>query len=132
MSLQVVRYVFLRDNEEVEVNVVTLIGRLATDVDVRELADGRKLAGFLLAVDRPGADGKADFVRVVAWNRQAELCGQYLSRGERIAVDGRLRSRSWEEADGKRRSAIEVAASSVQFLSGPDHAEVEEAPLAAA
>jgi single-strand DNA-binding protein len=102
------------------VNVVTLIGNLATDVEVRDLGDDRKVASFLLAVDRPGPDAQADFVRIAAWNKQAEVCGRFLAKGKRVGVDGRLRSRSWEDADGKRRSAIEVVAKSVQFLSAPD------------
>ena len=98
-------------------NVVTLIGRLASDVDLRELGDGRKVATFLLAVDRSGSEGKADFIRIATWNRQADLCASYLAMGKRVAIDGRLRSRSWEGADGKRRSAVEVTAGTVQFLS---------------
>lgn len=101
-------------------NVVTLIGNLATDVELRELGDEKRVASFLLAVDRPGPDGKADFVRIAAWNKQAEVCNRYLAKGKRVAVDGRLRSRSWEDADGKRRSAVEVVANRVQFLSPPD------------
>ena len=103
-------------------NVVTLIGNLATDVELRELGEERKVASFLLAVDRPGAEKKADFVRVSAWNRQAEVCSQFLTKGKRVGVDGRLRSSSWEDAEGKRRSAVEVVANSVQFLSPPDGA----------
>lgn len=99
-------------------NVVTLIGNLATDVDLREVGDGKQVAGFLLAVDRAGKD-EADFVWVSAWDRQAEVCAQFLAKGRRVAVDGRLRSSSWEE-DGKKRTKVEVVARSVQFLSpGP-------------
>ena len=103
-------------------NVVTLIGNLATDVDLREVGEGKQRAKFLLAVDRPKGDA-ADFVGVVAWDKQAELCAQYLVKGRRVAVDGRLRSRSWEE-EGKRRNAIEVIAHHVQFLSPPVEAAV--------
>jgi len=97
-------------------NVVTLIGNLATDVEVKDVADNKRVANFLLAVNRRTKDGGADFVRIVAWERQAELCAQYLVKGKRVAVDGYLRSRSWEE-DGKKRRDIEVVARSVQFLS---------------
>ncbi len=99
-------------------NVVSLIGNLATDVELRELAEDRKLASFLLAVDRIGSE-EADFLRVAAWNRQAELCDQYLAKGERVGVEGRLRSSSWEDADGKRRTSVEIVASRVEFLGGP-------------
>ena len=98
-------------------NVVTLIGNLATDVELRDVGEERKVASFLLAVNRPTKDGEADFVWISAWNKQAELCERFLTKGKRIALDGRLRSRSWEDADGKRRNAIEVVANSVQFLS---------------
>jgi len=98
-------------------NVVTLIGNLATDVDVREVGD-KQVAKFLLAVNRRSKDGGADFVWVSAWERQAELCNQYLAKGHRVAIDGYIRSRTWEE-EGKRRDAIEVVARSVQFLSPP-------------
>ena len=104
-------------------NCVTLVGNLASDVELKELAEERKLASFLLAVDRESADGGADFVRVTCWNRQAENCAEYLARGDQVAIDGRLRSRSWQDPDGKRRSAIEVVASRVQFLSKPHHKE---------
>jgi single-strand DNA-binding protein len=104
------------------VNVVTLIGNLATGVDLREVGEGKQRATFLLAVDRPRGDA-ADFVGVVAWDRQAEACAQYLAKGRRVAVDGRLRSRSWEE-DGKRRSVVEVVAHHVTFLSEPAEAAV--------
>ena len=100
-------------------NVVTLIGNLATEVQVKELGEGKKVANFLLAIDRPGQDKGADFVQVATWDKQAELCARFLGKGKRVAVDGRLRSRSWEEPDGKRRSAVEVVANRVQFLSGP-------------
>jgi single-strand DNA-binding protein len=103
------------------VNVVILIGNLATDVELKELPNDKKLATFLLAVDRP-KEG-ADFVGVATWDRQAEVCAQYLKKGVRIAVDGRLRSRSWEDPDGNRRSAIEVVANRVQFLEGPAREE---------
>jgi single-strand DNA-binding protein len=103
------------------VNSVTLVGNLASEVELKELAEERKVASFLLAVDRESADGGADFIRVVCWNRQAEICSEYLARGAQVAVDGRLRSRSWQDPDGKRRNAVEVVASRVQFLSKPQH-----------
>jgi single-strand DNA-binding protein len=113
------------------VNSVSLIGNLATDVDLKELEGDKKVANFLLAIDRPGRDLEADFVRVTVWDRQAETCAQYLAKGRRVAIDGRLRSRSWEE-DGKRRTAVEVVANRVQFLSPPPGAEGEVVPFEAA
>src|SRR5437667_360685 len=103
-----------------DVNVVTLIGNLATDVDVKDVGDDKRVANFLIAVDRRTKDGGADFVRIVAWDRQAELCSQYLSKGKRVAVDGYLRSRSWEE-DGKRRRDIDVFERKLRVLGSPEH-----------
>jgi single-strand DNA-binding protein len=99
-------------------NSVQLIGNLATDVELRDVADEKKVASFLLAIDRGSRDGGADFVWITAWDRQAELCAEYLSKGGRVAVDGRLKSRTWEQ-DGRRRDAVEVVARRVEFLTRP-------------
>ena len=106
-------------------NSVSLIGNLATEVEVREVGSDRKVASFLLAVGRGGRDGGADFVWVSAWDRQAELCAEYLGKGRRVGVDGRLKSRTWEQ-EGRRRDAVEVVARRVDFLSGPDREEAAE------
>ena len=108
------------------VNVVTLIGNLATEVEVREVAPDKPVASFVLAVDRASREGGADFVTVSAWARQGELCAEYLGKGRRVAIDGRLRSRSWEE-EGKRRSAVEVVARRVEFLGGGPRRDEEDA-----
>jgi single-strand DNA-binding protein len=101
-------------------NAVNLIGNLATDVELKEVGDEKRVAGFLLAIDRPSKDGGADFIHISVWDRQAELCNQYLAKGKRIGLEGRLRSRSWDAEDGSRRSAVEVVASRVEFLSPPE------------
>ena len=107
-------------------NVVTLIGNLATEVEVRDVAPDKRVASFVLAVDRASREGGADFVTVSAWARQGELCAEYLGKGRRVAIDGRLRSRSWEE-EGKRRSAVEVVARRVEFLGGGPRRDEEDA-----
>ena len=103
-------------------NTVSLVGNLATEVELREVGEGKKVGGFLLAVSRPGKDADADFVWVSAWERQAELGAEYLTKGQRVGVEGRLRSRSWED-EGKRRTVVDVTASRVEFLSPPQRAE---------
>ena len=110
-------------------NVVALIGNLATDIELRDVAPDKKVASFLLAVDRAAKDAGADFVSVSTWDRQAEVCDEYLSKGSRIGVSGRLRSRSWEDAEGKRRSAVEVVANKIDFLDS--RAREEESPFEA-
>ena len=78
-------------------NSVSLIGNLATEVELRDVGNERKVASFLLAIDRGGRDGGADFVWISTWDRQAELCAEYLGKGRRVGVDGRIKSRSWEQ-----------------------------------
>jgi len=106
------------------VNSVSLVGNLATDVDLREFEDGKKVASFLLAVNRRAKDGEADFIRVSAWDRQAELCAEYLTKGQKVGVEGRLRSHSWED-EGKRRTSVEVTAGRVEFLERRERIETE-------
>lgn len=115
-------------------NAVNLIGHLATDVELKTVGEGKQVAGFLLAIDRTSKDGGADFVRISVWDRQAELCNQYLAKGKRVGLEGRLRSRSWDAEDGSRRSAVEVVASRVEFLSPPEGGAATDAdiPFAAA
>ena len=110
-------YVAFDGNQECEtgVNVVSLIGNVVTDVDVTDLDRERSVASFVVAVHRPGRDG-ADYVRVAAWNRQAEACARRLGKGGCVGIHGRLRSRSWQEPDGRRRSALEVVAHQIEFL----------------
>ncbi|HXY79828.1 MAG TPA: single-stranded DNA-binding protein [Gaiellaceae bacterium] len=102
-------------------NNVSLIGNLATEVELREVGTDRKVASFLLAIGRGGRDG-ADFVWVSAWDRQADLCAAHLAKGRRVGVAGRLKSRTWEQ-EGRRRDAVEVVANRVEFLGGPEHRE---------
>ena len=108
-------------------NSVNLIGNLATEVEVKDVGDEKRVANFLLAVNRRTREGGADFLNVAVWDRQAEVCGKYLSKGQRVGVDGYLRTRFWEE-DGKRRRDVDVVARHVEFLSTPseraDDAEV--------
>jgi single-strand DNA-binding protein len=101
-------------------NTVSLVGNLATEVELKQVPNEgqeKKVASFLLAVGRAGRDAGADFVWITAWERQAELCAEYLAKGERIAVEGRLKSRTWEQ-EGRRRDAIEIVARRIDFLGG--------------
>jgi single-strand DNA-binding protein len=114
-------------------NSVSLVGNLATDVELkdvpqRESEHPKRVASFLLAVGRAGRDGGADFVWISAWDRQAELCSEYLGKGRQVAVEGRLKSRTWEQ-DGRRRDAIEIVARRIDFLGVPRHDESELAEV---
>ena len=80
---------------------------------------------FGSVIGRGNRDGGADFVWISAWERQGELCAEYLGKGNKVAVDGRLKSRTWEQ-DGRRRDAVEVVARRVEFLTPPDRADGAE------
>jgi single-strand DNA-binding protein len=97
---------------------VNLIGNLSSDVELKELGDEKKVASFRIAVNRGGKEAGADFFRVTVWDRQAELCDQYLCKGRRVGIEGRLRSHSWED-EGQKRSLVEIVANRVEFLSPP-------------
>ena len=102
------------------INQVILMGRLTRDPEQRTTTSGRTVVSFSIAVDRQTQDDQADFFDVTAWEKLGELVMQYLSKGRRVLVQGRLRQDSWEDKEtGKRRSRIEVVASGVTFLDGP-------------
>lgn len=101
------------------INQVILMGRLTRDPDMRTTPNGKTVTSFSLAVDRQGQDDSADFFDVTAWEKLGELVNQYLSKGRRCLVQGRLSYRQWEQ-DGQKRSKVEVVATDVTFLDGPN------------
>lgn len=103
------------------INQVILMGRLTRDPEVRTTSTGKTITSFSLAVDRGGQDDQADFFDVTAWEKLGELVSQYLSKGRRCLVQGRLRQDSWDDKEtGKKRSKVEVVATDVTFLDGPN------------
>lgn len=99
------------------VNQVTLLGRITNDIEVRTTASGKNVVQFSLAVDKMGNQEGADFFEVTAWEKLAELLGQYTHKGSKILVLGRLQQESWEDKEtGKKRSKIVVVANDVTFL----------------
>src|SRR6476620_10473760 len=102
------------------INQVILMGRLTRDPEMRTTTTGKSIASFSLAVDRQGQDDQADFFDITAWEKLGELANQYLSKGRRCLVQGRLRQDSWDDKEtGKKRSRIEVTATDITFLDGP-------------
>ena len=102
------------------INQVILMGRLTRDPEMRTTTTGKTIASFSLAVDRFGQDDQADFFDVTAWEKLGELVNQYLSKGRRCLVQGRLRQDSWDDKDtGKKRTKVEIVATDVTFLDGP-------------
>jgi single-strand DNA-binding protein len=107
-------------------NRVTLMGHLTKDPEVRDLPSGMKVADMRIAVNesRKNKDGeqveKTCYVDLVSWGRQAELCGEILTKGSPLFVDGRLEFDEWETKDGDKRSKLRVKASQIEFLKHPE------------
>jgi single-strand DNA-binding protein len=103
------------------INQVILMGRLTRDPEVRTTSTGKSITSFSIAVDRAGQEDAADFFDVTAWEKLGELVSQYLSKGRRCLVQGRLRQDSWDDKEtGKKRSRVEVVSTDVTFLDGPN------------
>lgn len=102
-------------------NQVTLMGNLTRDPELRQTPTGQNVTSFSLALNRSYKDQSGawqeatDYIDIVAWGPLAERVSQYLSKGRRCLVQGRLQSRSWEQ-DGQKRNKVEVLASDVTFL----------------
>ncbi len=102
-------------------NKIILIGRLTKDPELRYTPNGAAVASFTLAVDRrfsnQSGEKETDFIPIVVWNKAAENCAKYISKGRQVAVEGRLQIRSYDGNDGQRRWVTEVIADNVEFLS---------------
>ena len=101
-------------------NRIILLGRLTKEPEVRYTNTGKVVASFTMAVDRPftGQDGKreADFMPVVIWGKSAETIGNYVQKGHRVLVEGRLQIRSYDGKDGQKRWVTEVIADRFEFI----------------
>jgi single-strand DNA-binding protein len=97
-----------------------LIGRLTADPEGRSTTEGMAVTRFRLAVDRPASgtpkEDNVDFIDVVAWQRLAEVCSQYLKKGRLVLVEGRIQNRSFEDQSGQRRWVTEVVARNMTML----------------
>jgi single-strand DNA-binding protein len=102
------------------VNKVLLTGRLTRDPEMRSLASGKNVTTFTVASNEfiGGGREKAEYSNVVTWDRLAEIAGTYLGKGQQVAIEGRLQTRSWDDDRGQRHWKTEVVASHVEMLSG--------------
>ena len=122
-------------------NKIMLIGNVGSDPEMRYTPNGKAVTSFRMATNYryAGPDGErreeTEWFRVSVWGRQAESCNQFLSKGKRVYVEGRLHSRSWEGQDGQMRTSLEVSANRVIFLdkvatvSLPEEGELEPEDL---
>jgi single-strand DNA-binding protein len=114
------------------VNKVLLTGRLTRDPELRSLASGSSVATFAVATNEFRGNGKerAEYHNVVVWDRLAQVCGQYLGKGQQVAIEGRLQTRQWDDDRGARHWKTEVVATSVEMLSGRRKRDYEAETLA--
>ena len=107
-------------------NKIFLTGNLGRDPEIRYTQSGKAVATFSIAVNRwrkSSADAQSqqqttDFFNVVAWDKRAEFCGKYLTKGTRILIEGRLQTRNYEAQDGTKRYVTEVIADEIEFAGG--------------
>ncbi len=113
-------------------NRATLIGNMTRDPELKQTPNGQNVCTFSIATNRAwkGADGQkqesAEFHNVVAWGKLAEICGQYLSKGRKVYVEGRLQTRDWEGQDGVRRYRTEVIIDNMIILDKPSSGGSEQ------
>ncbi len=123
----------------VSLTKIMLIGNLGTDPEMRFTPSGTPVTSFNVATNRvyTTSDGErkqeTEWFRVTAWRKQAESCNQFLTKGKLVYVEGGLRTRTWEDRDGQRRTTLEVNADRVLFLDRQAVAPLpgEEAPVEA-
>jgi single-strand DNA-binding protein len=99
---------------------IIIAGRLGRDPELRHTpSEGTPVCNFSVAVDKyvSGGEKATDWFRVIAWKKLAETCASYLTKGKAVLVEGRLQIREYEDKGGEKRTAVEIVASSVQFLS---------------
>ena len=116
-------------------NKVFLIGNLTRDPETRTTQSGTTVCSFTIAVNRRmKQDGQqeTDFFNIVAWRQLGELCQKYLSKGKKCAVTGRIQTRSYEAKDGSKRTAWDIVADEVEFLSAKGSADQDGAQAAPA
>jgi single-strand DNA-binding protein len=110
------------------INKVILIGNLGADPEVRFTQSGQAVANFTVATSETYDDKngqrveKTEWHRVIAWAKLAELCGEYLHKGSKVYVEGKLQTRQWDDK-GTTRYATEIVAQTVQFLTPKDQAQ---------
>jgi single-strand DNA-binding protein len=101
-------------------NRVLLAGRLTRDPEMRALASGKHVTQFSVATTEYAGNGKErpEYHNIVTWDRLAEICGRYLGKGQQVAIEGRLQTRTWDDEKGARHWKTEIVANTVEMLSG--------------
>ena len=107
-------------------NKVLLAGRLTRDPEMRALASGKHVTQFSVATTEYAGNGKerGEFHNIVTWDRLAEVCGRYLGKGQQVAIEGRLQTRTWDDDKGLRHWKTEIVATTVACLVSPAPTDV--------
>lgn len=107
------------------INRVVLVGRITKDPMMRKTQSGTSVVSFTIAVNRrvQNQDQQADFIGCVAWNKTADFMAQYVKKGSLLGVEGRIQTRNYDDASGKKVYVTEVVAESVQFLESKKDAQ---------
>lgn len=114
-------------------NKVFLIGNLVRDPEMRSTQSGVSVCNFTIAVNRRFRNAQTgqqetDFLNVIAWRQLAELCGKYLAKGRKVAVMGSIQTRQYAVKDGSKRTAWDIVADEVEFLSQNKQGSTQSAP----
>jgi single-strand DNA-binding protein len=106
------------------VNKCIFIGNLGRDPEMRYMPDGKAVANFSIGVseawkDKQGAkQEKTEWVRVTAFDKLGEICGEYLKKGSQVYIEGKMQTRKWQDKDGADKYTTEIIASQMQMLGG--------------
>ncbi len=110
-------------------NSIQLIGRLTSDVELKQTQSGLSVCSFTVAVDRPKVKDTTDFIPCVAWRQTAEFVSKYFNKGSKIALNGVLTSRKYQDQNGNNRTAFEVVVDNVEFVESKQNAiDVKKEP----
>ncbi len=113
------------------VNKAVIIGSLGNDPEIRASKEGNTCCNFNVATNEEWRDkqgekqSRTDWHRIVAWGKLAEICGQYLSKGSAVYIEGKIQTRKWQGQDGKDNYTTEIVASEMQMLGGKPQVQAE-------
>lgn len=114
-------------------NIITIMGRITKDIELRRTNNGTSVASFTVAVDRDFDKTKTDFIECVAWKNTAEFAAKYFGKGSKVVLSGSLQMRDWEDKNGSKRRNAEIIVNSIYFADSknannaePQFAEVED------
>ena len=96
-------------------NINAYVGRIASDIELKSTTGGKSVLSFDIAVKRPYSKDVTDFIRCVAWEKNAEFVSRYFKKGQMIAVSGYMTSRKYEDSNGNKRTAFEVICERCEF-----------------